>query len=366
MEKIESNTRNKFFFEDNEHFLWKVNSTYPAKIVYYLCIEKHCSARCNDNAGVLTQTIGHSHPPNLATVARLKFRQKLRHLAATMTHLSHQAIYLKCQSEDKLGALHAGSFKDNLQIMKRARVEKLPSCPKSLQELADLMASHGSRYAQDLDDPTRNFYRAIVVAGDGSKFVWFASDELNRRIFERNEEVFLHLDGTFKCRPSIKCAQLFIIHAQVNGECYPVAYFLTEKMTKSVYVSVLQTFSSEFGGFGNITPSVVMSDYEEAMRSAVREVFPTAKLLGCWFHYTPALRRMAKKLGLVHEDLAEIYFRIPRTDANEQLRRKFSPEPDAYHRPGAPQHLGICGTIESGQPGQSHGSDARPGEWFEA
>lgn len=34
-----------------------------------------------------------------------------------------------------------------------------------------------------------------------------------------------------------------------------------------------------------------MTDYEKAMRNALRELFPNSQLYGCWFHYCQALKK---------------------------------------------------------------------------
>lgn len=43
-----------------------------------------------------------------------------------------------------------------------------------------------------------------------------------------------------------------------------------------------------------LNPNIILTDYETAMRKALVTVFPMAKLLGCWFHYTQAIMRNLK------------------------------------------------------------------------
>lgn len=38
-------------------------------------------------------------------------------------------------------------------------------------------------------------------------------------------------------------------------------------------------------------PECFVTDFEIALRTTLREMFPTASLLGCWFHYCQCLRR---------------------------------------------------------------------------
>lgn len=40
----------------------------------------------------------------------------------------------------------------------------------------------------------------------------------------------------------------------------------------------------------NITPRIVILDFEKAERKAVQIVFPHAKIIGCFFHYSQVIR----------------------------------------------------------------------------
>ncbi|KAL3077873.1 hypothetical protein niasHT_039158 [Heterodera trifolii] len=80
-----------------------------------------------------------------------------------------------------------------------------------------------------------------------------------------------HLDGTFKCAPSM-WEQCFVIEALnfLRGRTSPVV------------------------------PGKVLCDFEKAEMAAIRAVFPTAQIKCCMFHYGQSLYRNFKRLGLVH------------------------------------------------------------------
>lgn len=44
-----------------------------------------------------------------------------------------------------------------------------------------------------------------------------------------------------------------------------------------------------------LKPTVFITDYEAAIKKALRIVYPGVKLIGCWFHYCQALRRNTSK-----------------------------------------------------------------------
>lgn len=59
-----------------------------------------------------------------------------------------------------------------------------------------------------------------------------------------------------------------------------------------------------------------MSDYERALRNAIREVFPECQLIGCWFHYCLAIRKHALKIAGFKE-------KISTDEAAKKLFHKF-------------------------------------------
>lgn len=58
------------------------------------------------------------------------------------------------------------------------------------------------------------------------------------------------------------------------------------------------------------------TDYEIAMRNALRELFPNARLVACWFHYSQALKRKVAQIPNFERFLRgsvaaeEIYYKL--------------------------------------------------------
>ena len=60
----------------------------------------------------------------------------------------------------------------------------------------------------------------------------------------------------------------------------------------------------------DFTPSHVIVDYEAAAIGALEEVFPTATISGCLFHFSQAILRKVSKLGLRTRYLQDEEFRM--------------------------------------------------------
>lgn len=60
----------------------------------------------------------------------------------------------------------------------------------------------------------------------------------------------------------------------------------------------------------------IVTDYEAAMRQAIRKVVPGVQLLGCWFHYAQSIRRKVASLSELfelvrkNEQIRNIYYKI--------------------------------------------------------
>lgn len=60
----------------------------------------------------------------------------------------------------------------------------------------------------------------------------------------------------------------------------------------------------------------IMTDFECAMRNALRIVFPQTKLNACWFHFTQAAKKRAMQTPqlypylYLHKDAREIYYKL--------------------------------------------------------
>lgn len=52
-----------------------------------------------------------------------------------------------------------------------------------------------------------------------------------------------------------------------------------------------------------LQPHLFMTDWEEAQRKALKRIFPTVDVRGCWFHYTRAFIRRRQKLGITFNRL---------------------------------------------------------------
>ena len=121
-----------------------------------------------------------------------------------------------------------------------------------------------------------------------------------------------YVDGTFRC-VGLPFQQLLSIHAFINQnqstKQVPLVFVLMSGRSAADYTAVLEKIPGR--------PSVIMSDFEAALRSSVLQLLPTTEHKGCCFHWCQAVWRKVQQLGLAvtyQEDVA----------VNKFIRRIFS------------------------------------------
>jgi len=61
----------------------------------------------------------------------------------------------------------------------------------------------------------------------------------------------------------------------------PFLYVLMTRRTQVAYLPIMEMLKTQY----NIKVNSAMSDFEPALRNAIRQVYPDVILLGCWFHF---------------------------------------------------------------------------------
>ena len=77
--------------------------------------------------------------------------------------------------------------------------------------------------------------------------------------------------------------------------------------TEKLYRAVMITIRILIPGFN---PTFAIGDFEQAPRNALTDIFPSATIIGCWFHFTKAVFEKVKKLGLSRLYKTNQLFRI--------------------------------------------------------
>ena len=122
-------------------------------------------------------------------------------------------------------------------------------------------------------------------------------------IFGTNESARLlgtsdnrYADGTFKSVPAIY-AQLYTIHAQVNGEIFPCFYALLSNKNLNIYNRLFTEVYRLTGNLGD-EPNDILFDFELAAMNAFRQVLPNTDIKGCYYHLCSNMWKHVQNNGL--------------------------------------------------------------------
>ncbi|KAK7088648.1 hypothetical protein V1264_022547 [Littorina saxatilis] len=84
-------------------------------------------------------------------------------------------------------------------------------------------------------------------------------------------------------------------HLHRGNHVFPLFFALLTSRTQQLYVACLSRMKQIMDG---ITITITMTDYEIGLMNACREVFDCPSH-GCWFHYSQALLKRVRKIGLL-------------------------------------------------------------------
>ena len=110
------------------------------------------------------------------------------------------------------------------------------------------------------------------------------------------------MDGTFKTSPCI-FRQLYTIHGRVgqnNGDpIVPLIYSLMSSKSEELYRILFQEIIEKADNNGiELTPSVIITDFEQAAINAAKTEFENVRMQGCFFHLGQSIFRKIQSTGL--------------------------------------------------------------------
>ncbi|KAG0433138.1 hypothetical protein DMUE_5438 [Dictyocoela muelleri] len=106
-----------------------------------------------------------------------------------------------------------------------------------------------------------------------------------------NSKIWL-MDATFKSAPK-NFSQLFVIHANQIKKRIPLVYCLCGSKSTETYSKIFQIFNRN----RKIEQKYIIYDFEVGLSKAIHENYPSAKIQGCYFHFSQIIWRRVVKQG---------------------------------------------------------------------
>lgn len=180
-----------------------------------------------------------------------------------------------------------GKMERNLNNMK---VSLYPTAPLTAQGVSEAFENSNvmAKYGTSKIDNSGAFYRGTVLY-DRYKFSVFASPTILAKVEGLSDRQF-HIDATFKVVPNGEFNQLLVFHINYDEHAFPCIYVLMKGRTQDAYIRLLQYIEENVC---QLKPKSFTSDYEAALRNALRSVYPLCEVSGCYFYYCQAIKKNA-------------------------------------------------------------------------
>lgn len=213
--------------------------------------------------------------------------------------------------------------------LKKISNSTLPKSPTTFDEIVEayknqnVMDNFGTTLQNGSDDDKLNsteFYKTAYEFKGTTKssfsYVVFASQNIVNSIKERiapQKRRFL-MDATFKVCPYGIYNQLLVIYIEYLGETTPFIFALMSKKSRRSYEHLFNFIKKNVIDLGDSVS--IMTDFEIAMRNALRITFPQPKLLCCWFHFCQAAKKRALQTPQLypylhqHKEARAIYYKL--------------------------------------------------------
>ncbi|CAH2210226.1 jg21811 [Pararge aegeria aegeria] len=136
----------------------------------------------------------------------------------------------------------------------------------------------------------------FVDDGTDEKILCFASAKC-KNAFKNVSRLLL--DGTFKVKPKL-FQHIYTIYGDLTNDTFvPLLFCLLPNKKQITYTRLFTLLKDKIPDF---RPTEIKIDYEVSALNSIHEVFPEVVVSGCFFHYSQALCKNAKKLGVTEAE----------------------------------------------------------------
>ena len=288
-------------FCDTSNYLYRCDKVETNGDRYLRCLFENefkcCSRVILRSDSSIKKTASHNHRASLKETNKYRFKNALINAIVANPRDELFSVYVNTVQQFSKFGYKMPSFSSIKQTMVRARNNLIPPIPRDFDHFDSLILSNEYMVDYTHDSNHNVFYRGIFHDSlQQSQIIVFSSQRVYDHI-QSEDSLFIFIDGTFKCVPKDKLLlqQLIVVKVNFLGKSFPLVYALDQRKTVAVYETVL-TYLKNLVGSSRVCE--IMCDYEDAIRAAVRNVFPHATLRGCWFHFSKAILKKAKALGV--------------------------------------------------------------------
>ena len=249
--------------------------------VSYRCTTKTCRASISvdKTEEVLLQLNGQHNHPCIENLQVKKLQNGVKRKASEEICLQPSKIINAGINEasDVLSNLTTNDFNNIRRSVYRSRRSKLPSLPRSLEDIHSVLDSYECHTSQG-----ENF----LLINDCNLHIILFSCQTNLRYLCSRPKIYV--DGTFNFCPKY-FMQLFTIHTVENGQYIPLVFILLPNKNSETYTNAFELLRNYCSSINLcLNPDEIVRDFEKSIHVSVKKVWPLICIIGCRFHLTQA------------------------------------------------------------------------------
>lgn len=310
--ELSEGKKSTHYYINDERCLYSCSST-RGETKYLRCIERECSCRAKIENETFKRTNNEEHIHNnhqdraAYEIAFEKLRNEVK-----IDRNSIKKLHSKALKNLNLVASGMFAWEHCRRTLQKIRHNQMPKC-QNLSQLEHFLEDDNS-IVHKIFGKIRDteFYQGAVNGN-----IIFANMEL---IEQLPENVELYVDATFKVSPFLS-RQLLIILAELQNRPRPILYAIMNGQSTNDYQCIFEAFRDGILSHDGILrePKILTSDFEQSMRLAVHNVWPTCQRVGCNFHFCQAIRRKARSLqtlstkidsSKIHHHIVKMFMRL--------------------------------------------------------
>lgn len=260
----------------------------------------------------------HNHEHSKSKIDRIEFNNKIKNRAKNTTEKADTIIVRNTRDM---------ADDDLFDVTKLRSIKKMISRERSKEYGLSVMKFIDIPEQLRIDHQKNQFLMYDSGYEDENRYVIFSSKFKEKYI---NQSDIWLIDGTFKSTPS-DFYQLVTIHIFILGKSFPAFYILLRNKKEISYMNAFSYIKEN----SRVNPKILITDFEIALFSSVKEQFPNANHYFCLFHYSQAIFRRLSTLGFrnkykndsVFSKLIKKIFNLPflptyrKTDAFENIEK---------------------------------------------
>jgi MULE transposase domain len=234
----------------------------------------------------VTRTDGHCHLPDITVARRGLLLQQMHKRINDNPTQPVRRVYDDAVRENSDDSDDIPAFSNVRSRTKRYRSQFVPPIPTAINDV-------------NIQDEWAKTWKGRQFLNYCDNVCGYALFTTRRMLTSLQQATIIYVDGTFRTAPR-PYMQLVTVHGRINGFVIPLVFVLMTGKSTNQYTQVLQRLKAETLRLTqqSLNPRRIILDFEQSLMAALSAEFPTARLAGCYFHFSQSLWRHIQHLGL--------------------------------------------------------------------